>query len=426
MKINRYFKDNKWIPYAVAGCVIVLFYLLVSHIHYLFIGIGSFIGFISPVIIGLIMAYILDPLVKVFEYNVFSNMGNRARVRRLLSVWVTIILVLLTLVIFMFALVPQLVKSLGTFFSNFDTYASSLQVFLNTISLDAAENSVDISHFTKILDTAIENLSEYIQKNLGHIVNTSINAGMSVINTVISFILAIYILCDKERLLAAWKRLLQGALSDRTYSEVATFWNRCNQILIRYIAGDVLDGVIVGIVNFIFMSIVGMDYAALISVIVGITNLAPTFGPLAGAVLGGFFLIFVNPWDALWFIIFTVVLQTLDGYIIKPKLFGNTLGVSSLWILISIIVLGRMFGIPGILLAIPFSAISDIIYKEIVLYKLEKRKEAKNAAIAEAEARRAADYAAMKAAKEAIKAVSGRDRLTAGTEEEKEKLKNDI
>lgn len=426
MKINRYFKDNKWIPYALAGCVIVLFYLLVSHIHYLFIGIGNFIGFISPVIIGLIMAYILDPLVKVFEYNVFSNMGNRARVRRLLSVWVTIILVLLTLVIFMFALVPQLVKSLGTFFSNFDTYANSLQGFLNTISLDAAENSVDISHLTKILDKAIENLSEYIQKNLGHIVNSSISVGMSVINTVISFILAIYILCGKDRLLAAWKRLLQGALSDRTYSEVATFWNRCNQILIRYIAGDVLDGVIVGIVNFIFMSIVGMDYAALISVIVGITNLAPTFGPLAGAVLGGFFLIFVNPWDALWFIIFTVVLQTLDGYIIKPKLFGNTLGVSSLWILISIIVLGRMFGIPGILLAIPFSAISDIIYKEIFLYKLEKRKEAKNAAIAEAEARRAADYAAMKAAKEAIKAVSSRDTLTAGTEEEIEKLKNDI
>ena len=306
-------------------------------------------------------------------------------IKRLLSVWVTIILVLLTLVVFMFALVPQIVKSLGTFFANFDSYANSLQSILNSISLDAAENSVDISNITKILDTAIENLADYIQKNLGNIVNTSINAGMTVISVVMSFILAIYMLSGKERLKEAWKRFLQGVLSDKSYSEISVFWNRCNQILIRYIAGDILDGVIVGIVNFIFMSICRMDYAALISVIVGLTNLAPTFGPLAGAVIGVFFLVFVNPWFALWFLIFTAILQTLDGYIIKPKLFGNTLGVSSLWILISIIVLGRMFGIPGILLAIPFAAISDIIYKEIIIRKLEQRKEERKTALAEEE-----------------------------------------
>ena len=426
MKMNRYLKDNKWMPYALAGCVVVLFYLLVSHINYLFIGLKYFIGFISPVIIGLIMAYVLDPLVKVFERILFGKIGKKTNIARFASVWITIILVLLTLGIFMVALVPQIGKSLGTFFSNFDAYANSLQNFLNTISLDAAENSIDISNFTKLLDKAIENMADYIQDNLGNIVNSSINAGISVINTVISFILAIYMLCDKDRLRAGWRQFLQGILSEKSYSEISTFWNRCNEILIRYIAGDVLDGLIVGIVNFIFMSIIGMDYAALISVIVGITNLAPTFGPLAGAVIGAFFLVFVNPWYALWFLIFTAILQTLDGYIIKPKLFGNTLGVSSLWILVSIIVLGRMFGIPGILLAIPFAAISDVVYKEILLHKLEKRKEEKKAALAEEEARRAADHAAMKAAEEAIKAVVEHDSRKTGSEEEIEKLKNDI
>ena len=167
MKINQYFKNNKWMPYAMAGCVTVLFYLLASHINYFFIGLRSFLGYISPVIIGLIMAYILDPLVKVFENNIFSGIKAKPGIKRLLSVWVTIILVLLTLVVFMFALVPQIVKSLGTFFANFDSYANSLQSILNSISLDAAENSVDISNITKILDTAIENLADYIQKNLG-------------------------------------------------------------------------------------------------------------------------------------------------------------------------------------------------------------------------------------------------------------------
>ncbi len=424
MKINRYFKDNKWMPYALAGCVIVLFYLLVSHINYLFIGIKYFMGFVSPVIIGLIMAYVLDPLVMIFEKNLFG-LREKPVIRRLVAVWITIILVVLTLVVFMFALVPQVVKSLGTFFSNFDAYANSLQNFINTLSLDAKNSFIDISSFTKVLDNAIENMAEYIQKNLGNIVNTSINAGMTVINTVMSFILAIYMLCDKERIQNSWKRLLQGLFSEKGYNDISAFWKRCNEILIRYIAGDILDGVIVGVINFLFMTIAGMDYAALISVIVGITNLAPTFGPLAGAVIGAFFLVFVNPWYAFWFLIFTAVLQTLDGYIIKPKLFGNTLGVSSLWILISIIVLGRMFGIAGILLAIPFAAISDIFYKEVILYNLERRKEEKKTAMAEAEARRAADYAAMKAAKEAIKAASNKENISDSTKEI-EKLKNDI
>jgi predicted PurR-regulated permease PerM len=172
------------------------------------------------------------------------------------------------------------------------------------------------------------------------------------------------------------------------------------------------------------MSIAGMDYAALVSVIVGLTNLAPTFGPLVGAIIGAFMLVFVNPWWALWFLIFTAILQTIDGYIIKPKLFGNTLGVSSLWILISIIVLGRMFGVAGILLAIPFAAIFDILYKEIVLSRLEKWKAARAQAQEEEKAKKAAEDAAVKAAQEAIMAVVKKDSSQVEDEEVREKLSN--
>ena len=409
-------------PYATAGCCVVLFYLLVSHINYLFIGLGRFAGYISPVIIALIIAYILDPLADWIEHRVFINYGNRPNMRRLMAVWITIVCVLVLITIFMVSLVPQIVKSLKTFFSNFDAYAASLQNVLNRVSLDLEQNSLDISSITQILDNAIEKTADYIQANLGRIVNGSINAGRAVVNIGISFILAIYILCDKMRLQQAWKRLLRALLPERTCSTVSFFWNKCNKILIKYIAGNLLDGLIVGVANFIFMALTGMDFALLISMIVGITNLAPTFGPLVGAIVGALFLVFVNPWYAFLFLVFTIILQTLDGYIIKPRLFGNTLGVSSLWILISIIVLGRMFGIVGILLAIPFAAISDFLYKEVLLYKLELRREEKRAALAEAEAKRAADYAAMKAAKEAIEAVVKKDSLAGGTAEEREKL----
>ena len=142
----------------------------------------------------------------------------------------------------------------------------------------------------------------------------------------------------------------------------------------RYVACDVVDGIIVGIVNGIFMAIMQMPYAVLISVVVGVTNLAPTFGPLVGAVIGGFILLLVNPLYALIFIIFTLVLQTVDGYILKPKLFGESLGVSSVMILVFIIVGGRMFGILGVLLSIPLAAIMDFVYHDYVLSRLEKKR----------------------------------------------------
>ncbi len=429
MKFNRYLKDNKWMPYALAGCVVVLFYLLASHVNYLFIGLGYVFGFISPVILGCVIAYVLDPLVKIFETKIFAKLDAKRQIRRMLAVTVTLVLVVFLLAILMVMLIPQLAKSMGTFFSNFDSYAQSLQNLLNNISSQADDDSIfsfDISSVTKVIDNMIEKLSDYVQNNVGSIVNTSINVGVTIFNIVISFILAIYMLSDKERILAGWRRLMQAFLSDRTYAEAESFWNRCNDILIRYMAGDILDGIIVGGINAVFMSIADMDYIALISVIVGITNLAPTFGPLVGGMIGAFILVFVNPWHALWFIIFTIILQTIDGYMIKPKLFGNTLGISSLWILISIIVFGRMFGVAGILLAIPIAAIFDILYKEVLLHRLEARKKERKAAVAEAEAKRVADYAAMKAAEEAIKAVVKKDSETASPDDEIiEKLSSD-
>ena len=138
---------------------------------------------------------------------------------------------------------------------------------------------------------------------------------------------------------------------------------------------DLLDGLLVGTINSVFMSLCGMQYVGLVSVVVGITNLVPTFGPLVGAIIGGFILLMVKPFYALIFIIFTICLQFVDGYIIKPKLFGNTLGVPGLWILIVIVAGSRIYGVIGILLAIPFAAITDYIYREVILKSLEKREE---------------------------------------------------
>ena len=231
----------------------------------------------------------------------------------------------------------------------------------------------DVSGLAEFGEKILKNIGDYFSNNMDSFVSSSVNAGKGVFDTVIAFILAIYFMIDKKRIIDGFAKIMRLIMKEKTFKNSADLVERCNAILIRYISFDIIDGIIVGIVNFIYMLIAGQPYSVLISVIVAITNLAPTFGPIVGCAIGSFILVLVNPWYALWFILFTIVLQTIDGYILKPRLFGESLGVSPLMILIAIILGGRLFGVPGILLAIPFAAILDFVFKDYVLKKLEEK-----------------------------------------------------
>lgn len=375
--------SSRWFQLAVALCIAVCLYLFLEHIDLLFKGLGSLFNFISPVIIGIIIAYVMDPLVKVFERYVFKKV-RRDVTRRTLSVTCTVVTVIVLLVLLLVVLIPQLISSISYFLNHMDSYVSQLQSLVNEVAGKSAANKLNIDKLTQAGNDVLDKITEKISGNVGDIVNTSVSVGTGMFNFVISFILAIYFLLDKKGLLRGCNRLMMAVMKDSVYEKTIDFLSRCNKILIRYIACDLLDGCVVGALNFIFMCIAGYPYKWLISIIVGVTNLAPTFGPIVGCVIGAFILLLVNPIYALVFILFTIALQTFDGYVFKPKLFGDTLGVSSIWILICIIVGGRMFGVWGILLAIPFAAIFDFVYHETIMTRLEKRKKRK-AEAAEAE-----------------------------------------
>ena len=196
---------------------------------------------------------------------------------------------------------------------------------------------------------------------------------------VVAFIMSIYFLVDKESLQSGFRRLLRLLLPEKSYAGMSAFWGRCNAILIRYIICELLDALFVGAANFIFMAIARMPYAVLISVVVGVTNLAPTFGPIVGAIIGAFILLLVNPWHVVSFLIFTIILQTFDGYVVKPKFYGQALQIPSILVLASIIIFGRMFGVAGILLAIPLAAIINYLYGEGLIPWLKRRRAKKDA-----------------------------------------------
>ena len=364
MKFKKEWLNKNWVSYSIALCIAITFYSIINHFDMILLGLSHIFRFISPVIYGLIIAYILDPGVAFFEKKVFKGKHSRS-----LSVFTTFILIILALTILGFALIPPIVKSIVGLFSNFDSYSHSLQLWLANLASIANEYNIDISYLTNAGGDALKQIAGMIPRNINNIISTSVNIGVSLFNLVIAFILAIYFLIYASNLQRSLRAFLKAVLKPNKYNAAAEFWRRVNHIFIRYILCDLLDGFIIGCINFLFMTIMHMPFTALVSVIVGVTNLAPTFGPIVGAIIGGFILLLVNPLMAFWFIIFTIILQTFDGYLIKPVLFGDTLGVSSIMILIFIIVGSRMFGVWGILLAIPTAAICDFIYKDFIWRK---------------------------------------------------------
>jgi predicted PurR-regulated permease PerM len=373
MKLNDKWLKKKWAANTFALCAAVAFYMLLTHFSDIFNGVGSFFSFLKPIITAVVIAYIFNPVAKLFKERVLKKMKNQSAAWKL-SVALALIVIILAVTLLFVALIPQLAQSVMTLASNMGGYVETAQELLEQFQKGQQFFGFDVAALASFGEKVLTTITNYVSTNMPNFVSTSANIGKGVFDLVISFILAIYLLLDKERILNGFSRLFALLMKDETYHSAGSFIERCNAILIRYISFDIVDGIVVGVVNLIFMLIAGMPYSVVISFIVGITNLAPTFGPIVGAAIGAFILVLVKPWYALVFLIFTIILQTVDGYILKPRLFGESLGVSPLMILISIILGGRLFGVVGILLAIPFAAIIDFIWHDYVIKKLELRR----------------------------------------------------
>lgn len=363
-------RDTRWGAYTFAICSGVLFFLVLQNIDAIWMRIASFFGFFLPVLYGLIMAYILDFLVVVFEKHVFSKMQNEVA-KRNLSVIVTIILFILFMVLLNIALIPSLISSITEFTTKWDRYVRKLTDLVNQIgtSTTGARIQIDTAQINLYINKALEILKHYYLKHQGTVVDTISSIGTKAMTFMLSFILAIYFLIAKHPLINGFKNFMKLFMKEKNYNTSAAAFRRINGIFSKYVVCEILDALFVGVANAAFMLIARMPYVAVISVVVGVTNLAPTFGPIAGGLIGSLILILADPYAVIPFLVFTFILQTFDGYVVKPKFYGGALSVPSVWVLVAIIVMGRMFGVIGILLAIPVAAIITYWIRDAIEYK---------------------------------------------------------
>ena len=373
MKKNG-FRNQKWYNNAVAILIGVVGYVTLTNLGTISGTLQVIGSYFMPVIYGCVIAYMVNPLATMLQRNIFSGIRNES-VKWGLSIFLGMFMVILLLACLLFMLIPQLIDSVVLLIGNMDTYVATMDKMIRSLNIPGLDIESQLEGLATSSEDLIKTATQFLSTSLRSIVSASRGVGRNLVNLFLALILSFYLLGSKESIKAGSKRLMKAALPDRLYEAIRTFLNRCNSILVRYIVFSILDAIIVGGVNALFMAITGMQYIGLISAVVGITNLIPSFGPVIGGAIGCFILLLVKPWHALAFLIFTLVLQTIDGYLIKPKLFGNSLGVSGLLILVSIVVFGNILGILGILLAIPLAAIIDFSYEEYFLPFLEKRKE---------------------------------------------------
>ena len=363
--MNR-LKEKPWYNNAVVVCTGVLFYVILTNFPQLVNAIKTFVGFFSPVILGCVIAYLVNPLAVLLKNKVFPNLKKNI-IPNLLAFVIVIVFAIFFLVI----LIPQLIDSLTMFATNLPAYAASAEETLHKLGIKWLEKYIHNTFSSS--EKLISAISSYIKNNSESILATSASAGKSVIEFFIAFILSFYLLGEKDKIKSGLTNLFRVITPKEKFNERMAFLKKCNSILNRYVIYNLIDSLIIGTANAILMLIFGLPYIGLVSFVVALTNLIPTVGPLFGGAIGAFILLLDKPLYAMLFIVITATLQIIDGYILKPKLFGNSLGVSGLWILIGIIVGGRMFGIVGILLAIPVVAILDLIYVDYFFPYLERK-----------------------------------------------------
>lgn len=381
--------EKKWYNGAVIACIGVVLFVLLTNLKPVLSAVGGFIGNFRAIFLGLVFAYIINPFARFIYHRIFRKM-KAGDMRWYLSVTIAVVIALLALVLLIGTLIPQLIQSVATFSENIDSYAASMIKMIEKSGLD---KYIDAEGLATLSQNALSSITNFVRENAGAILTTAANSGKGIISTVVSLIVAVYLLIDKKRVLKGWWRLVRAVLSRERTEGLIDFTLRCDTILMSFLWQSLLESVIVGIANAAFMLVCGMQYVGLVSVVVAITNLIPNFGPIIGGVIGGFVLLLVNPMHAVMFVVFCFVLQFVDGYILKPKLFSNSLGVSGLVILVASIVLGNMFGIIGMILSIPVAAILSFIYNDYLLPRQEELRRMQDAQEAAEAAEEAAEAA---------------------------------
>ena len=362
-------------------CCSLLFYNVLDKLSAFTLKLGVIMSTLQPFIIGFVIAYLLNFILvfienKLLSHNKLNNLKKGAK--RGISILLTYIVAFFIIYLFVQFVLPQVVDSIVGIANDIPTYLGNATHFIEDLT-----KTLDLNN--DYAGVVIEKLNEFMNHAINIITNllpvlatTVKDVASSLWNIVLGLIISIYMLIDKEKFAASSKKVVYALFSNKSANKIVELAHRTNDTFGKFLSGKIIDSVIIGILTFVILTITKMPFTILVSVIVGITNIIPFFGPFIGAIPSFIIIMFVSPVKALWFLVIILIIQQLDGNVIGPKILGDSIGISAFWILFSILVAGKLLGLVGMIIGVPLFAIVYSIIKEIIDAKLDKKGLSKN------------------------------------------------
>lgn len=346
---------------------------------------------LAPILYGLVIAYLLNYPYKAFYDHAFKKMGTKhkwlKKLKKPLSLLLAYIIIFGIVGFLVGTLIPELSSSVTTLIDNIPVYENAIKSASDSVVSFvynmSGYNLYEVATYSNLIslitgNDATEFFNNFFENFITPALLTVRDIGTGLYNWIIGIIISIYLLAGKEKLIRQFKLLVVAYTPEKFYKRLFkvgdVFNNKCG----KFIVGKIIDSSIIGLMCFIGLSIFRFHYPLLISVIIGVSNMIPFFGPIIGAIPTTFLLLIINPMEALGFLIFIIILQQFDGNILGPKILGETVGISGFWIMVSVIVGGGLFGVPGMLLGVPIFAAIYTLVDEGVERRLRKKEIAAN------------------------------------------------
>lgn len=373
------------ISFCVIAASLLVYYFLFNHVAFSK-ALSNVFNILSPVIYGFIFAFLMTPILNFIEKKIIKvlflkwklDIVEKKKMIRAIAIIFTVIFVVAIFYGFFYMVIPRVKDSIVSIVNQFDTYLTNFEKWLETFF---ADNPKVAKNFDEILDKYAVEITSFLKDNvLGKAEVFLKNVSLNVIgvvkvfwNIIIGFIISIYVLASKDVFAGQSKKIMYAFFKTKNANNIIEAGRFINKTFMGFITGKLIDSAIIGCLCFIGTTIIGTPHALLVSVIIGVTNIIPFFGPFLGAVPCILLILIIEPIQALYFIIFILFLQQLDGNVIGPKILGDSTGLSGFWVIFSITLFGGLYGVPGMLVGVPFCAIVYAGVRMLVHNRLENK-----------------------------------------------------
>lgn len=372
---NNKRKLTKWLYWFLFAVAVILVYKTLDNFSAIGNWIKNFLDVLMPFIVGLLIAYLLYIPCRKIEsiYKKSKKLKFIKKRARGLSILTVYIIVLIILIIAINYLLPIVSSSIIDLVSNIQVYYNSLitnidnlpedSILKNEIVLDVIESikNIDLKQFVNM-----DKLAEYAKG--------VINVAGKIFDFFVAIIVSVYLLLERKQILEFIKKLGKAIFKERTYNNFGKYFDRTNNIFFNFLAGQLLDGIVIAIITSIAMSIMGVKYAVLLGVMIGVFNLIPYFGAIIAVILAALITLLTGGfWQALVMVIVVTILQQIDANIINPKILGNSLKISPLLVIFAVSLGGAYFGFWGMFLSVPVIAVLKLLITDFIEYKNKEK-----------------------------------------------------